>query len=110
MLSLAKSFGLYLNLYKFDNESDLRKIVYDTIQKELKHQLQDPVLYYVDMEGKYTESELAKMPWVNTRINYADAINDAIESNGRSHFLSTSDGREVHVGDMFLYRLKENKS
>ena len=107
LLSLAKSFGLNLNNYKFDNESELRKIVYDVIQKELKHQLQDPVLYYVDMEGKYTESELANMPWVNTKINYSDAINDAIENNGRSHFLSTVDGREVHVGDMLLYKIKD---
>jgi hypothetical protein len=108
LMSLAKSFGLNLNNYKFDNESQLRKIVYDVIQKELKHQLQDPVLYYVDMEGKYTESELANMSWVNTKINYADAINDAIENNGRSHFLSTVDGREVHVGDMLLYKIREN--
>ena len=110
LFNLVKSFGLNLNGYKFDNESELRKIVYDAIQKELKHQLQDPVLYYVDLEGRYTESELAKMPWVNTKINYTDAINNAIESNGRSHFLSTVDGREVHVGDMYLYKLKENES
>ena len=68
------------------------------------------MLYYVDLEGRYTESELAKMPWVNTKINYTDAINNAIESNGRSHFLSTVDGREVHVGDMLLYKIKENES
>ena len=109
LFTLAKSFGLNLNNYKFDNDSDLRKIVYDVIQKELKHQLQDPVQYYVELEGKYTESELAKMPWVNTKINYTDAIDDAIENNGRSHFLSTVDGNEVHVGDMYLYKIGENK-
>ena len=106
LLGLAKSFGINLNNHKFDNESQLRSIVMGGIQKELKHQLQDPIEYYVNLEGRYTESQLAKMPWVETKIRYDDAINDAIETNGRVHFLSTLDGREVKVGDLFMYRLK----
>lgn len=103
---LAKSFGLNLNNFKFDDISELRKIVYDIIQQELKHQLQDPVEYYVNLEGRYTEEQLSKMPWVDTHINYNDAIDDAIETNGREHFLSTVDGREVKLGDLFMYRVK----
>ena len=104
LLGLAKSFGLHVS--SSSSISELRDVVHDGVQAELKHQLQDPVEYYVNLEGKYTESQLAKMPWVTTHINYNDAISDAIETNGRSHFLSTVDGREVHLGDMFLYRIR----
>ena len=106
LLSLAKSFGVNLNLYHFDSVDDLREIVYDHVQQELKHQLQDPVEYYVNLEGRYTESQLAKMPWIETSVDYDGAVKDAIELNGRAHFLSTIDGRESHIGDMYLYRLK----
>lgn len=106
LFSLGKSFGLNLNNYKFKDISDLRKIVYDAVQVELKHQLQDPVQYYVELEGRYSEEQLAKMPWVTTHINYTDAINDAIETNGRPHFLSTVDGREVKLDDLFMYRVQ----
>lgn len=104
LFGIAKSFGVPVE--KSSDESELRRNVLEGVKKELKHQLQDPVQYYVELEGRYTESQLAKMPWVQTKINYDDAIKDAIDMDGRAHFLSTVDGREVHVGDMLLYRLK----
>ena len=104
LFGLAKSFGIPIE--KSSNEPELRRNVFDGIQKELKHQLQDPVQYYVELEGRYSESQLAKMPWVETKIDYDNAIKDAIDMDGRAHFLSTVDGREIKLHDMYLYRLK----
>lgn len=102
--NLAHSFGLHVNVDLPLEE--IRDKVRSGIQKELKHQLQDPVEFYVNMEGRYTESELAKMPWVETKLDINGAVKDAIDMNGRAHFLSTVDGREIKLGDMFLYRME----
>ena len=104
LFGLAKSFGVPIE--KSSNESELRKNVFNGVQKELKHQLQDPVQYYVELEGRYSEAQLAKMPWVETKIDYDNAVRDAIDMDGRVHFLSTVDGREIKLHDMYLYRLK----
>lgn len=64
----------------------------DEIEKKLND---DPISYFVDEEGIYTEDELLKQNFI--RINAEEAAQEAVNIDGVAHFLSGYDGNETEL-------------
>ena len=64
---------------------------YDEIYDSLK----DPVDYFVEEQGIYTKEELFEQSFIS--IDTTEAAEDAIQTDGVAHFLSSYDGEEVEL-------------
>lgn len=75
-------------------ESILEQAKEDAVEKHseyvYKRLEKDPVGYFVDEMGIYTEEELAKQPFMS--IDVESAAKEAVEIDGWAHFISRYDG------------------
>jgi len=72
---------------------------YDEIYRELE----DPVQYFVEDQGMYEIDGLMKASFIS--IDYDTAAEDAIDSDGWEHFLSTYDGNSEELENgVIIYR------
>jgi hypothetical protein len=95
-----------------DEESYLRDELWDD-EEEIEKRLRDfedgldnPIQYFVHDQGMYSEEDLLKQSFISIEIN--EAAEDAINTDGRGHFLGTYSGDEdeveVNGTTYFIYR------
>lgn len=74
-----------------DAREDLRSDKYD----EIYDALEDPVEYFVEEQGIYTKEDLMKQSFIS--IDYDEASEDAVSTDGWAHFLSRYDGNYTEL-------------
>ena len=83
-------------------EKEQEKIVDDAREKfrddkydEIYDALEDPVEYFVEEQGIYTKEDLMKQSFIS--IDYDEASEDAVSTDGWAHFLSRYDGNYEEI-------------
>ncbi|MDD5454006.1 MAG: hypothetical protein PHW62_00700 [Candidatus Ratteibacteria bacterium] len=62
---------------------------------QIQDALEDPVEYFVEQQGIYSREDLMKQSFI--RIDIEKAAEDAIDTDGVSHFLDNYDGAELEL-------------
>lgn len=82
---------------------EAREKVQEDKYDEIYEALADPVQYFVEDQGIYTIEELMKASFIF--IDTDEAAQDAVDSDGIAHFLSSYDENEVELdNEMIMYR------
>jgi hypothetical protein len=68
---------------------------------DIREMLKDPIEYFVKNQGVYTKEELFKQPFI--RIDAREAAQDAIDTDGRDHFISHYDGSSDETPGGIVY-------
>jgi hypothetical protein len=63
-------------------------MIYDTVYEELS----DPIEYFVEKNGMYSEEDLLKQTFITYDID--KICEDAVSEDGVAHFLARYDGEE----------------
>ncbi len=76
------------------------------IADRIEEELEDPIRYFVHDQGMYSIEDLLKAPFIYIDIDAA--AQDAVDTDGRGHFLSGYDGEEndidINGTTYFIYR------
>jgi len=83
-------------------KEDYREMKYDEIYKALE----DPMDYFVNEQGIYTEEELIKQSFIS--IDTDEASQDAVNTDGWQHFIATYDGNSLEVPDSKMVLARTN--
>lgn len=71
--------------------------------KEYEKSLEDPIEYFVNEQGMYTLEQLLEAPFIC--IDYEEATESAISTDGWAHFLSRYDGEyETTNNGLIIFR------
>jgi len=83
---------------------DSRESLRDTKYDEIYDKLSDPIEYFVNEQGIYTQEELLKQNFIS--IDTESASKDAVDIDGVAHFLSSYDGNEIELkSGSYAYRI-----
>jgi hypothetical protein len=69
---------------------------------EVYEALEDPIQYFVEDQGIYSREDLLKQAFII--IDVEEAAQDAVNTDGIAHFLSSYDGEEHELDDVVYYR------
>lgn len=86
----AKSYGL-----RAENADVAREQLESKRAEEIQERLDDPFEYFVEERGIYSQEELGRQDF--TRMNIQEAAEDAVDTDGESHFLDVYDGAAVEL-------------
>lgn len=82
---------------------DAKDALQEKYYEEIKKELADPVSYFVDNLGAYTEDVLLKADFIS--IDYDTAAQEAVSIDGWAHFLSRYDGNyETTKGGLVYFK------
>jgi hypothetical protein len=74
-----------------------REKLQERIYEEMKINLDTPIKYFVEEQGVYTMDELMNQPFM--QIDYKEAAQNAVQTDGIAHFLDRYDGEEEEITD-----------
>jgi len=83
-------------------KEDYREMKYDEIYKALE----DPMDYFVNEQGIYSEEELIKQSFIS--IDTDEASQDAVNTDGWQHFIAIYDGNSLEVPDSKMVLARTN--
>lgn len=75
----------------------------ESIYERVYESLEDPYEYFVEEQGIYSPEDFFKQ--FGNYIDVEEATVDAVSEDGVAHFLSSYDGNENEIGDLYVYRI-----